>query len=426
MLVGRRPSVSCSGVPEPGETMDWIDEDRGRGVRDRCASIPVPEQLPLLDADQDALLRRWVRGDAGRRSRASLLKEVGTATIERAESLCDCLLRNGWIVRREQLLGGTWQWDAIIWRDLPRLQALLGVSSPRQRVEQRQVLIQQANTWLQSRRESSEASAVDPDLLDELSQALVQLEADKTLRLDLLNLRLTLLHAIAAWHDAGLQGSRRDFALQARGSTKALTDVEWRWLEATFDLERLRILRFALVAWLAGDLELQWNGQRVHLGPLHCLGLPVADLRRVEAVSLPRQWWLIENRASFERQASKREAGVLLVWMPGRPPAAWLYAIAHLLRLAPAPAWISADADPAGIDIACTVGVLWKSHGLAWEAYRMGVEEWRSTAQHWPLNEHDRRLLVTLLDRTELPPELRTLCEAMQREGRKAEQEAWI
>jgi hypothetical protein len=231
---------------------------------------------------------------------------------------------------------------------------------------------------------------------------------------------------VAGWHDAGRQGSRRDFALFARDSTKAITEAEWRWLEASFDMERLRVARFAPVAWLAGDLVLSWAGRQVDLGALHCLGLSLADLGRAGSATGPSRWWLIENRASFERQALVREPGRALIWMPGRPSPAWLQAVAHLLSLAPAPAWISADADPSGVDIACTAGALWSTCGLEWAPHQMGTAQLEATTQVWPLNEHDRRLLVVLLARGDLPGELRALCEAMLRLGRKAEQEAWV
>lgn len=112
-------------------------------------------------------------------------------------------------------------------------------------------------------------------------------------------------------NDSGAQGLRRDFALKARDSTKSIGAADWRWLESSFDLERLRIT---------------------------------------------------------ERQAQELPAGELLLWLPGRPSTAWMEAIAHLLRLAPAPSRISADADPAGVYIACTVGALWEAQGptLRW------------------------------------------------------------
>jgi hypothetical protein len=383
--------------------------------------------LPLLDSDQNALLKRWASSDGARRGRAALLKDATSiSSIERAEALCELLLSRGWIVRREQLVGGAWQWNAITWRDLPRLQSLLGVSSPRLRGEQRRMMIEESQTWFRSRAETLNHSALDPDLLDEIEQALGQLCDDTSLRLELLSVRLQLLRAVAAWHDEGRQGSRRDFALHARGTTKALGGTDWRWLEGGFDLERLRIARFASMAWLAGDITLNWSGQQVRLAPLHCLGLPLADLKRASSASTPARWWLIENRASFERQAQQREAGLVLLWMPGRPSIEWLESVGHLLRLAPAPAWISADADPSGVDIACTVGAVWQAQNLSWDPYQMGVDQWAATSQYWPLNDHDRHLLEAQLARSDLPRELRELCLAMQREGRKAEQEGWI
>ncbi|MDR7097643.1 hypothetical protein [Hydrogenophaga laconesensis] len=369
----------------------------------------------MLDPDHDAVLRRWARSDGARRSRSALLKDAAPVSIETAEALCDLLLRQGWIVRNERLVGGVWQWAFISWRDLPRLQELLGVSSPRLRVEERQALIEDAEAWMRSRAETADQAALDPDLLHEMGRALTLLGEEKALRLEQLAIRLQLLRAVAAWHDQGRQGSRRDFALHARGATKALGDADWRWLEATFDLERLRVTRFVAVAWLAGNLNLQWNDQQIQIGPLHCVGLPLADLMRVSAASSPERWWLVENRASFERQARQLEAGVVLIWMPGRPSILWLEAIARVLELAPAPAWISADADPSGVDIACTVGAVWQAQALSWQPHRMGVAQLSESSQDWPLNDHDRRLLEILLARDDLPKELHELCLAMQR-----------
>lgn len=56
----------------------------------------------------------------------------------------------------------------------------------------------------------------------------------------------------------------------------------------------------------------------------------------------------------------------------------------------------------------------------------MGVSEWEATTQRWPLNDHDKALPARLLSSPALAPERRALCEAMSREGRKAEQEGWM
>lgn len=399
-----------------------------RDQRERQAAGAVPTALPLLGAPERELLARWARSDSLRRTRQALVQLAGPTEIERAEALCECLLHAGWLVRRERLVGGRWQWESIIWRDLDALKALLGLRSARQREADRETMLAEAGQALEDWRDPPAARAIDPDFIDEMTQAIERLRSD-ALRLDLLRDRLALLQALRRWHDEGRQGLRRDFALWARDATKAIGRAEWAWLEAGFDLERLGIASFAPLLWLAGDLSLRWSERRVDAGALHCLGLPLADVMRAQMAvgsAAPRRYWLIENRASFERQAQARPSGVLLLWLPGRPSAPWLNAVGHLIVQAPAPAWISADADPAGVDIACAVGRLWAAQGQAWVPHQMGLPEWQGTMQRWPLNSHDHALLDRLLGAADLPMGLRELCEAMQQEGRKAEQEGWL
>lgn len=405
----------------------WIDREPRRGVRVRSLDAPVPQALSLELSAHRELLAHWVKDDAATRTRPVLLKQAAGAGIERVEAVCEQLLRTGWIERRERLQGGHWHWDSINWRDLDRLRELLGVTGRQHRAAQRESLLQEAQAWLAARRESGTQAPADPDLLDEMDQAFSQLAQDTALRHEALATRVALVQALAEWSDSGAQGLRRDFALKARGDTKSIGAADWRWLEASFDLERLRISPFAPQLWMAGTASLQWASGRVDLAPLHVVGLTLTDVLQMQRMEAPpSSYWLVENRASFERQAQGLAPGVMLLWLPGRPSSAWLEAIGHLLRLAPAPARVSADADPAGVDIACTVGALWEAQGLGWEPHRMGLAQWESTAQRWGLNDHDRSLIERLLARSELQPELRALCEAMRREGRKAEQESWL
>lgn len=417
---------------DPSVPMLWLDVPVRRGVRDRTAQGPCPSELGLMGPQDRALLARWVRDDALRRGREALMKLAHGDGIERAEALCDQLLKAGWLTRREQLVGGTWQWQAITWRDLGTLKTLLGVGSAAQRQAARHSALESAAAWLSHRTAEPAATvALDPELQDELEQALAGLAADSALPLEALTTRLGLARALAEWHDAGREGSRRDFALQAQGGTKAIGGADWRWLAEQFDLERLRITGFAPVLWLAGALRLAWQGLALDLSPLQGLGVLQGDVLRADAfvavggVHLKR-FWLIENRASFERQARSCPSGTALLWMPGRPTSGWMNAVAHLLRLAPVPAWISADADPSGVDIALGVGALWSDSGLSWTPHRMGVEELEQSGQCWPLNDHDRAMLLGLLQRLDLPAELRALCMAMQTQGLKAEQEGWL
>ncbi|WP_287803764.1 hypothetical protein [Diaphorobacter sp.] len=47
-------------------------------------------------------------------------------------------------------------------------------------------------------------------------------------------------------------------------------------------------------------------------------------------VRAPRRYWLIENRASFERQALAAAPGPCVVWLPGQPPQSWREAMQWL------------------------------------------------------------------------------------------------
>lgn len=416
-----------ANLPSP-----WLDVPVQRGVRDRTAAGPVPRDLGLMSLEDQALLARWVRDDATRRGRDALMRLASGDGIERAEALCEQLLRAGWITRRERLIGGVWQWQSIVWRDLDALKSLLGVGSAAQRNAARADVLQTAAVWLAQRlADADPAQNQDPPWLDELSQALAQLVADNTLKPEVLTQRWTLMLALTDWHDANREGTRRDFALHARGGTKSIGPADWKWLAQQFDLERLRITGFAPMLWLAGRIALCWNDAVVDASNLHCVGVamddvPRADALRARSTAGVERYWLIENRASFERQARQCPDGTALIWMPGRPSRLWLDAVGHLLRLAPAPVWISADADPSGVDIALTVGALWHEKGLLWSPHRMGADELAQSDQLWALNEHDRALLTRLLALLDLPADLRSLCEAMLQSGRKAEQEAWL
>lgn len=404
--------------------MQWLDTWIRRDLRERRAPGEPPAALGLLDPAQRDLLARWVRKDHPSRTRQALLREAGAADIECAEALCDRLLRDGWISRRERLSGGRWQWQSVLWRDLPTLKRLLGVGSRAERDAARERLLEHATAWVAARR-GREGGDADFDV--ELEQALGELREEPSPRVDALEARVRLLRALAAWCDARTSGSRRDFALHAGVHTKSVGAADWKWLERGFDLERLGIRGFAPLMWLSGEASLCWGARRLDLSCAGFVGIALDDLVRATAIHpRPANWWLIENRASFERQAATLPGGRLLAWLPGRPSSQWLDTLCRLSDLAPAPLLVSADADPAGMDIALAVGREWERRRMAWSPHRMGVAEWRQATQHWPLNDYDRALLPRLLQRDDLPESLRALGELMLREGRKAEQEAWL
>ena len=242
--------------------------------------------------------------------------------------------------------------------------------------------------------------------------------------------RAELLQALALWQQAQRQGMRQDFALAARGHTKAITSTEWDWLESTTPLETLGVGRFEPLIWLAGSIALcpsnSVQGVLLPLGQFGFVGLPCRDFRGSMQVALaPKAYWLIENRASFERQATQLPEGQCLLWLPGRPSNSWLEAVRWLLTQAPAPAAISCDPDPAGIQIALTAGALWDSAGIPWQTSHMDSDTWR-TGITLPLNDYDRRVLTELQILDGLPADLATLRDYLLTSSRKAEQEGWL
>lgn len=402
--------------------MNWQDVQIRRGVRQRTAAHEPPDDLSLLGKEDRDLLTTWVRKDNVSRSREALLRDAGTSNIERAEALSVWLLREGWITRKEKLQGGSWQWDSLTWRNLDRLKSLLGVGSRAQRDDERVQRIEQAYAWFDTSKKEMGA-----DLREAVLLAIQQLERETAQRVGVIATRISLLVSLVDWCREQMNGTRRDFALYAGEHTKSIGASDWKWLEKLFDLESFGVTHFLPMVWLAGDVRLTLANRVLDLASARCLAIPIDDLLKTTAVSADlNHWWLIENRASFERQAGQCPRGALMAWLPGRPSHGWLKVIENLLRIAPAPLRVSADADPAGIDIARTVGALWRSQGQGWEPYRMGIDEWRAVTQKWPLNEHDVALLHRLMSDVDLPYSMQELCAAMLSEGRKAEQEGWL
>jgi hypothetical protein len=384
-----------------------LSADRER--RHRAASAPVwPPTLPPLDVDERELLTDWLRGSADSRPWRSLLDAASGSRIELADRLADKALAAGLFTLKEKFERGRWQRAGVAWVELEALQAALDLPTRSQRDAQRQALADQLDALMG-----------DP-LVGEAAQDL----AESRMALKPAQARAALLQALVAWTAAGQQGLRRDFALRL-GHTKAVSDGEWQWLERHFDLPALGIGAFAPEVTLAGHLGLHWPlGLRVDMGVASFITLPVDSLLALESVTPPTRWWLIEGRASFEKQASRCEPGVALVWIAGRPTRAWAAAMTRLLQLAPAPAAISADADPAGIEIALSAAEPWMAAGLPWTACAMEAERLKRPGLQ-PLGRYDQGVLARLAERT-LPAELAALRDALAQQGVKAEQEGWL
>lgn len=382
----------------------------GRHRRRRRAATAW-QALPALTRSQREVLLRWARGDAPLRRWGTLQALAGVDAIEVAEGLLGLLLEAGCVQLDEQFRAGRWWPHQVTWIDLARLQHALDLPS----LAERDAAHEQT---VQSLREVA-------DSIPALRVAALAL-LDARLSSALLAARAELLRSLASWVAEQRSGMRQDFALHARPHTKAVTDAEWRWLDSELDLGALRIERFAPLLWLAGPMSLASALGRSSLHPWPFIGVPVEALHVLTQVDDPPvRYWVIENRASFERQARQRERDQCVLWVPGRPSGAWLEGVACLLKHAPAPARVSADADPAGIEIALTVGALWAAHGLEWKPYAMESER-LAAAKTLALNDYDRDSLQRVLASEEISVELRELAQAIQRLGRKAEQEGWL
>jgi hypothetical protein len=365
--------------------------------------------LPALDVDERDLLIDWLRGSADSRPWASLLDAAGPGRIELADRLADKALVAGLLTLKEKFERGRWLRLSVAWVALEALQTALGLPTRSQRDAQGQALADRLDALM-----------ADP-LVGEAAQDL----AESRMALKPAQARVALLQALVTWVGAGQQGLRRDFALHL-GHTKAVSEGEWAWLERHFDLPALGLSPFAPTLTLAGAASLAWpDDRRLDLAALPFVTLPTEALERLLAVQpAPERWWLVENRASFEKQAARLAPGTLLVWIAGRPTRAWAAALARLLSLAPAPAAISADADPAGIEITLAASRPWTEHGLPWQPEAMEAAR-LSHPRAQGLGAYDRATLARL-DGIDLPPMLADLRDAIRARGLKAEQEGWL
>jgi len=317
---------------------------------------------------------------------------------------------------KEEFFNGVWRPRRLVWPDLEAVQRLAQVSTRSERDAHKQTLSAQLQAlatehpWL--------APAVHSVLNDALPTNTRVARAE-------------LLQALVPWQQAQRQGLRQDVALAARTHTKAITAAEWDWLEALLPLESLGIGRFEPLLWLSGAITLrhtseEGQGSEIAFQPFGFVGLPCRQFAvPLRVVVAPKAYWLIENRASFERQSRQLAPGVYLVWLPGRPSIAWQTAMRWLLTQAPAPATLSCDPDPVGIQIALTAAALWDEAGAAWQVSHMAPSYW-GAGKTLPLNDYDRRVLAELQANATLPSDLAALRDFILSSGTKAEQEGWL
>jgi len=356
----------------------------GRHRRSRERPGP-PAAIDIWPSAWRALAVSWTRRASGGNARCkwnTLLSAAGGTAFETAHDLLEALLSGGWVSLDEVWRDGRWQPLWIEFVALPDLRKTLGLPES----GARQAAIEQARAGL-----------------------------------------LAALERWLAFPERPEQATRRDFSQFARGDTKGITAAEWDWLDAQVDLAACGITNHAPLLCLAAPLVLQMPRGQLNLAAApDFLALPPSTLEQCNgAESAVTLWSLVENRTSFERVARNRGPAEGVLWLPGFPPGWWQTAITHLLQLAPAPARVACDPDPAGIEIAMHAGRLWNNAGLDWRPWRMSPGDLARLTQRKPLSDHDRARLAAL-GTLVLPLELDELAAALAMTGEKGEQEGYL
>lgn len=358
-----------------------------------------PRGLDSLPDDWRQLLKRWVR--RGGDSRWETLKgDAGVGRQGLAQALLDWLLDNGWVALTEKFERAEWWPYRVRFQEPAVLRAALGIADADAT----------AANWQTLR------GALPPDtpLLD----ALDALPPKTALA------RADLAAALGRWQLEQRSGTQRDFALFARGATKAVAAAEWAWLAAATDLAVWEIERHTPLLLVAAPVTLQLPRGTSDLAACadFCALTPATLAAAVSADGAPARWHLLENRTSFERAARARAADAGVIWLPGFPPAWWREAVAKLLTLAPASAAIACDPDPAGVAIALQAGALWQAAGLDWQPWQMDIAALQSLPSRSPLKDWDQACIAQLAQ-SALPDSLSALLAYMREHNVKGEQE---
>ncbi len=217
---------------------EWLIEPLDKRAvcqKRRRTAQGAPQTLDTLPAEWRELLARWVR--RGGNSRWETLRnDAGITHVQMAQDLLDWLLRAGWAAVTEQRKHSEWWPQQVELLHLPQLRAALGLrdkDDDAQRWQDIRASLQTLNN-----------PALSPAVL-----ALDELPVQRALA------RQDLIFKLHDWQTQQQSGTRRDFALFARGDTKALSDSEWNWLESVIDLAEFGIERHTPLLLIAAPLH---------------------------------------------------------------------------------------------------------------------------------------------------------------------------
>lgn len=388
--------------------IEYLDKLRLPKKRRRYSESSATS-LATIPAEWRELLVQWLR--LGGNSRwETLKKKAGLARIPTAETLLNWLLHNGWAFVNEERKHGDWWPYRVELRELKALRAQLGLPD----------LDDVATQWQNLRAELK----IEAEHGQRLLTALAELEAMPVSRAIT---RATLVQSLLTWAADERVGTYRDFSLYARAATKEISQTEWTWLDAHFDLAEFNIAQHTPLLLVSANLNLRTTLGDIQLAAIaDFAALSPATINSIQTASGEvATWILVENRTSFERVARNRQLNEGVIWLPGYPPSWWKAAVTHLIKVAPAPAKIACDPDPAGIAIALSAMALWREAGQTAAVWKMGVGELKNLSSKQALSEFDQQLLAGLLKQN-LPVELKTLADYMLVGQQKGEQEGYL
>jgi hypothetical protein len=374
-----------------------------RGRRKRKGTRIRIDQISLWPASWRDLLRDWLKQGGARKKWTNLLSVAGGGRVNDVWQMFDSLLRTGLIEVEEVREKGRWQPFWVEFLDFEATREAMGLPN---REKTRNLQEVQAGTVFSN------------PFLETLRESLEKMPAERAVR------RHEILLALDRWIEEDLGGTRRDFALFARGDTKGISAAEWSWLESSAALENFGVTRHTPALWLRAPLLLETASGGIDLNCVpDCIGLTLSTIDSLVSVEgRVGSWRILENRTVFERVSRDRGDVDGVVWVPGFAPSWWKKGMAGLLDLCPVPALIACDPDPAGIEIAMDAGQVWTSRNLAWEPWCMDAGTLSSLTVRKGLSEDDHARLDRLISRS-LPEGLMKTVMWMREKGEKGEQE---
>lgn len=375
-----------------------------RGRRLRRGAVARHEAVGLWPAQWRELLKNWLQDGTDRRKWTTLLKFAGHSRAALAPQVLGALVGAGLVEVEERREKGAWKAVWIRFLDPDSLRVRIGLP------DRNADLIE----W-----KSLATRVISDTRLHEARDLLAGVGPARAVRL------MKLLLALDEWSSSQRFGTRRDFAYAATGYTKGISTGDFEWLSQHVDLETFGIHDHTPALWLRAPLVLRGPelGALDLRGIRDCIGLTPSTIEQIrEAEGRIGGWRVIENRTSFERAARRYGAADAVVWIPGFPPTWWLHTMSQLVAVAPGPAKIACDPDPAGIHIALQIAALWKEAGLDWEPWEMDGDTLARLPHRTKLSEADRSLLASVRIE-DLPLPMRSLFDWISENQEKGEQE---